>query len=92
MKYVVALLLICCIGAPVYWVHNNFTLMQFGENWVALKKEGLYPLEVASGSEWVFASPTQAAECMTGGGCAIFSQRELMMALQQFLMRRGKEL
>jgi hypothetical protein len=92
MKYVAAVFVALAIGVPAWWVQKHFTLVQFGDNWAALRNPALTVLEVPSKDEWVIAKDVQAAECATGGGCAIFSQRELMMALQQFLLRRGKDL
>lgn len=39
------------------------------------------------GDEWLLLLPTQANECLTGGGCVVFSQREFDQAALSILQR-----
>lgn len=47
-----------------------------------------YSLVTTPAGEFLFVEATQANECNGGGGCAVFSQREFVMAVHQ-LSRRG---
>lgn len=42
-------------------------------------------VEVQSGDEFVVVQRKQADECLKGGGCAIFSQREFEQTLMAYI-------
>lgn len=45
-------------------------------------------IQTAGGDEFVVVLSTQADECKSGGGCAVFSQREFFRAMAQAMRGR----
>lgn len=46
--------------------------------------------KVQVGDDYLLLAPEQAEECRSGGGCAVFSEREFAQAVARLLIKRER--
>lgn len=73
-------------GAAAWWFKASYVAVSADEDVLVIKRIGSMPNLYSTSDGLIVLNGKQTVECATGGGCAIYSERELKRAIMHILL------